>query len=79
MERAKICYKRKQKKHNANWPKTPFRILITGYSGSGITNALITLINHEPDVDKIHIYAKDPYQGKYQFLIKKREVVEAII
>ena len=79
MERAKICYKRKQKKHNANRPKTPFRILITGYSGSGITNALITLINHEPDVDKIYIYAKDPYQGKYQFLIKKREVVEAII
>ena len=30
------------------------------------------LINHEPDVDKIYLYAKDPYEAKYQLLINKR-------
>ena len=24
-------------------------------------------------IDKIHLYAKDPYEVKYQFLINKRE------
>ena len=34
---------------------------------------MLNLINHEPDVDKIYIYAKDPYEAKYQLLINKRE------
>ena len=45
-------------------------MLITGGSGSGKTNALLNLINHEPEIDKIYLYAKDPYQAKYQLLIK---------
>ena len=48
----------------------PYRILITGGSGSGKTNALLNLINHEPEIDKIYLYAKDPYEAKYQLLIK---------
>ena len=24
---------------------------------------------HNPDIDKIYLYAKDPYEAKYQFLI----------
>ena len=51
----------------------PFRILIKGDSGSGKTNALLSLINNQLDIDKIYLYAKDPYEGKYQFLITKRE------
>ena len=47
--------------------------MIIGGSGSGKTNALLNLINHEPDIDKIYLYAKDPYEAKYQFLINKRE------
>ena len=43
-------------------------ILIIGGSGSGKTNALLNLINNQPDIDKIHLYAKDPYEDKYQFL-----------
>ena len=31
------------------------------------------LINNEPDIDKICLYAKDPYEAKYQLLINKRE------
>ena len=58
-----------------NWsyiPDHPYRTLIVGGSGSGKTNVLLNLINNQPDVDKIHLYAKDPYEAKYQFLINKR-------
>ena len=64
------------KEHNPNWskiPDHPYRILIVGGSGFGKTNSLFNLINHEPDIDKIYLYAKDPYEAKYQFLINKRE------
>ena len=65
-----------KKEHNLNWPYIPdhpYRILIIGGSGSGKTNALLNLINNQPDIDKIYLYAKDPYENKYHFLIKKRE------
>ena len=41
--------------------------------GFGKTNSLFNLISHQPDIDKIYLYAKDAYEAKYQFLIKKRE------
>ena len=37
-------------------------------------NALFNIIDHEPDIDKIYSYAKDPYEEKYQLLINKREI-----
>ena len=64
--------------HNPKWPYIPdhpYRILIVGGSGSGKTNALFNLINDQLDIDKIHLYAKGPYEAKYQYLIKKREKV----
>ena len=64
--------------HNSNWPYIsdhPYRILIVGGSGSRKTNALSNLINNQPDIDKIHLYAKDPCEAKYQYLINKREKV----
>ena len=54
-------------KHNLKWPYTPdysCRILTIGVSGSGKTNALSNLINNQPDIDKIYLYAKDPYEAK---------------
>ena len=56
-------------------PDHPCRILIAGGSGSGKTNALLNLINNQPDIDKIYLYAKDPYEEKYQYLINKRKKV----
>ena len=44
-----------------------------GGSGSGKTNSLFNLINQQPDIDKIYLYAKDPYEAKYQFLINKEK------
>ena len=67
-----------KRKHNPDWPDIPdhpCRILIIGGSGSGKTNALFNLINNQPDIDKIYLYAKDPYEDKYQCLIKKRESI----
>ena len=63
-------------KHNSKWPYIPdhpYRILIIGGSGTGRTNALLKLKNNQPDIDKLYLYAKDPYETKYQFLINKRE------
>ena len=34
-------------------------------------NPWLNLINHEPDIDKIYLYAKDPYEAKYKLLINK--------
>ena len=47
-------------------------MLIIDGSGSGKTNALYNLINHQPDTDKIYL-VKDTLEAKYQFLINKRE------
>ena len=44
-------------------------------SGSVKTNLLLNLIENQPDIDKIYLYAKDPYEAKYQYLINKRECV----
>ena len=63
--------------HNKNWPYIPdhpYRILMTGGSGSGKTNLLLNLIENQPDIDKIYLYAKDPYESKYQYLINKEGV-----
>ena len=35
----------------------------------------MNLINNQPDIDKIYLYAKDPYEKKYQYLIDKCEKV----
>ena len=64
--------------HNLNWPYIPdhpYRILIIGGSGVGKTNILLNLISNQPDIDKIYLYAKDPYNAKYQYLINKGEKV----
>ena len=62
-------------KYNLKWryiQDHPYRILTIGGSGSGIIKALLNL-NNQPNLDKIYLYAKDPCEAKYQFLINKRE------
>ena len=34
---------------------------------------MLNLINNEQDIDKIYLFAKDPYKAKYKLLINKRE------
>ena len=64
------------KEHNSNWPQIPhhpYRIAIIRGSGSGKTSSLFNLIKEERDLDKIYLYAKDPYEANYHFLINKTE------
>ena len=55
--------------HNSNWPYITdhlYRILIIGGLGSGNTNVLLNLIKYQkPDIDKIYLYVKDPFESKY--------------
>ena len=67
-----------KKEHSFNWPYIPdhpYKVLIIGSSGTGKTNALLNLINNQSDIDKTYLYAKDPYENKYQYLINERESV----
>ena len=64
------------KDYNSNWPEIsvhPYRDLIIGGSESVKINSLVNLINQQPDIDKIYLYAKDPYEAEYQVLIVKRK------
>ena len=77
-------------KHDKNWPYIPdhpYGILIIEGSGSGETNLLLNLIENQPDIDKIsitnqtliniylkYLYAKDPDESKYQYLITREKV-----
>ena len=64
--------------HNKNWPYIPdhpYRLLIIGGSGSGKTTLVLNLIESQPEIDKMYLYTKDPYESKYQCLINKREDV----
>ena len=51
-------------------------MLINGGAGSGEINALINLISHQPDIDKIYFYAKDSFEAKYQQFINKRKLID---
>ena len=60
------------KNDNKDWP---YRKLIIGPSGSGKTNYLLNSIQKDNNIiDKIHLYAKDLEEPKYQLLIKKRGI-----
>ena len=34
--------------------------------------ALLDLVRHDPDNEKIYLYAKDPYEPKYQLISKHK-------
>ena len=54
------------KEDNLNWPQIrddPYRIVIHSFN----------LVSHQPDIDEFYLYAKDPFERKYQLLINKRQ------
>ena len=64
------------KGHNPKWTEIPdisWRILTGRGSGSRKTNSLLNLLNWEPDIDKIYLSAKYPYEAKFELLINKRK------
>ena len=72
-------WNKNNKEHNNKWPYIPdhpYRVLITGGSGSGKTNALLDLVKKQDDIDEIYLYSKDLSEPKYEFLIKKCDDAE---
>ena len=68
--------KKGTKRRNLNWPQIPdypYRILVIGDSWFGKTKSLFDIISYQPDIDKIYLLAKDPYEAHYQLLNNKRE------
>ena len=68
--------KENKKNHNTNWPQIPdhpYRIFIIGGTGWGKRDPSLNLMSQQPDTDIIYLYAKDPYEAKYQFLYNKRK------
>ena len=66
----------KTEENNRYWPEIPnfpYRLLINGGSGTGKTNALLNLLSYQDGIDKIYLYVRDPYEDKYQYLIRKRQ------
>ena len=61
---------------NSNCPEIPdhpYKISIIWGPWYGTTNSLFNLLNQQPDIEKIYLYAKDQYEVKYQCLINKRK------
>lgn len=56
-------------------PNHSFKIIIVGCSESVKANSLLTLIKHQPEVDKIFFYVRDLYEPKYQYLIGKHKEI----
>ena len=71
-----VIKKKHKRNHNPNWPQIlhhPNRILIIGGSGPGKTNSLFNLTSQQPEIHKIYLCAKVPYEAKINFLVNKRE------
>ena len=67
------------KEHNKKWlyiPDYSYKMLIIGGSGSGKTNALLNSIKEQDDIDKIHLYANDLDEPKYEILIENLKMQE---
>ena len=54
------------------WFKTKLNWMMLR-KNDNINNSLFNLTNQQLDIDKIYFYAKDPYEAKYQLLIKKQK------
>ena len=66
------------KEHNEKWPSIsdhPYRILITGGSGSGETNVLLNLIMEQDDIDNIYMQ-KIQLNPSMNFLSKSMKMRE---
>ena len=66
----------KIKKHNPNWQQIlDHWYILSIIRGSWKTKTSLNLISHQPGIDKIYLFAKDPFEAKCQLLIIKRKIV----
>ena len=72
-----ILAKKDIKEHDRNLPELHdhiHKMLLVGESWYWKTNALLDLLDHESDIDKINLYVEDPYKARFQLFIDKRQI-----
>ena len=65
------------KEHNRNWPEIPsdsYAILIVGGSGSGKTNVLLNLVNHDRNIDNFFYMLKIHMKQFINYYLTKEKV-----
>ena len=50
-----------------------FKKIQKGFSFLDFCTYSSTIWSNQPDIDKVYLHSKDPYEGKYQLLINKLE------
>ena len=57
-----------------NFDDVTREILIVRGSISGKTNKLFNLTSQQPNIDKLYLYAKDPFKQNINFKLKNEKV-----
>ena len=73
-----INFDENKTKHFLKWPYISYhqyRILIIGGSASGKTNALLNLIDNQPDIDKIYLQCGPPKCPYFSLLIVSKKII----
>ena len=63
--------KQEDNPHFRRIPNHPYRILLLADTVVEKVNALLNLINHQPIIDRIYLYAKDLCKLKHQYVGRK--------
>ena len=61
---------KEETKEHSNWSQIPDPYIILRIRGSA--SGKKNLLSQQPNIGKVYLYAKDPYEAKYQFLIHNK-------
>ena len=62
---------KEETKEHSNWSQIPDPYIILRIRGSA--SGKRNLLSQQPNIGKVYLYAKDPYEAKYQFLIHNKQ------
>ena len=62
---------KEETKEHSNWSQIPDPYIILRIRGSA--SGKKNLLSQQPNIGKVYLYAKDPYEAKYQFLIHNKQ------
>ena len=62
---------KEETKEHSNWSQIPDPYIILRIRGSA--SGKKNLLSQQPNIGKVYLYAKDPYEVKYQFLIHNKQ------
>ena len=62
---------KEETKEHSNWSQIPDPYIILRIRGSA--SGKKNLLSQQPNIGKVYLYAEDPYEAKYQFLIHNKQ------